>query len=1411
MMGMEDMSVDASKASQPRSWTANDEPNTHRFAVLFWVLVAIGLTLLILWYFWPVPKSQVFAATIDITDYEAPFPTPRYGAWRLPESDTPGINEYLQLDKKGLLAWNELLRGQSWNNRLELNEIHQKIRESCNKSNLSMSDKDTLLLHLRCLAAVYPTDNQGTADNSNQEFELGIVAGEKGSMQERSFRIQDLFEDLCELPVRDVVILADICDLERLPEEGLISNPIASYAKKSLELALEDLRPRLREKGPRIWFVCSANDSQPSFYSDKLQQTLFEHCVLHSLKPPNRQFLSLADFYRDFRDSLLKLSGNLQTPVIMLLDPTQKSVLQSGELTPEMKRIATDTVMALQGSGIESLPEKAKSLKAASLTQVAFHRASPQDPSSPAKSSPSTTPNAPKDDQTSMNRKVDFLKLNFWELRDYIRYRKHSHGESDFRPTWSPADFAPALWRREQLRWASLHKKVDEPPERRLQDLAKLIFSNSASSEIKDYEAAWTSFRDDPFQRLWENPQSEALWPKFASYADCVSEVLLWRDLILDLPDNSNDIELAKKDFEKLLKALTEAKRTLPYSDEGKYGKWSDFAVENAIDSQRSLRQWLQQKVIELGEKRTLDWVTERRFQVLLQSPLLTAEQRKMLLESYENFPEDSAQFESTRSESLTFVDRASLFRDTMDMILGDLLGSDSRGAKPAILQWGPWYRNQLQNLARTSDDNGNDDKYQRSSLMRWHLATLTDVDASINNSLLLPPADPMSIRLKLSGNSTIDLAESSSQKKQVQLEVKRLASTAPLDDCELTLLESDPSIRIRSIAPSLPKELVAGKPNSIGRSGQLTLQLDAANPKLPPSGVRNVSISIRCGSYSDTLKIQVVHNSRQLELVVLDRDNIPCKQSLSENGSVAKVSLSSLAIAGTSRSFRFALFNKLGSGTKREATVEAYYLKDLDPSQVPSQAELISLTRKSQLKIAASTKLAIEQETTPVVWDKPQPLPELAVNRAHLLLIITEWNGDKRLDENCLIAEFAPIKPLELVSKEILKINPTLSNEHVELEFSITEDRFWREFIGDKKELKVEVTALNSQDAIIKKEFLVLNEKKASGKFEMDVREDVRFDIAVGDFPRTKYYRYRDVDKETPRDVSPSINRFDPSKPIVASLSDTTIDIKLLESLLQPEPIDPKQKPPKPRVYLPNYIHPAKFMEQPPVPKKLEYRSLVIRTKVDLLPGHSAKLDFINANGDTELSLSSEVDRSYWSSISFDGTMQIGYRAEELQFDVTNLLRNVRDGEEQKYRVELSGSDDPDQLEIVRDLKEPEVSRIRSKKRGVFPIEIEVKAGQDLSGVSRCIVGIGNPGPAKKSFGASDQKSVPRYFSIQSDLTLLKLPAADFADLRLSVGDRVPLFLRTIDQCGNYQDMISEPLEIDWPGENASAENPVK
>ena len=443
-----------------------------------------------------------------------------------------------------------------------------------------------------------------------------------------------------------------------------------------------------------------------------------------------------------------------------------------------------------------------------------------------------------------------------------------------------------------------------------------------------------------------------------------------------------------------------------------------------------------------------------------------------------------------------------------------------------------------------------------------------------------------------------------------------------------------------------------------------------------------------------------------------------------------------------------------------------------------------------------------LQQELTPVVWDKPQPIPEVVVNHAHLLFVVTEWEEERQMAENCLVAEFAPIKPLELISKDILKITPSIANDHVEFEFTVTDNRFWREFVGDKKELKIEVAALNSRDAQFKKDFLVLHERSPSGVFPLDVREDVRFDIAVGDYPRTKYYRYRDVDKEAPKDVSPSINRFDPIKPIIAKMQDATLDPKIIESLLSPEPIDPRLKNSKLRVFLPNYLHPTKFVEQPPTPTKLDYQSLIIRSKVDLLPGQSAKLDFINSYSETEFSLSSAVDRSYWATISFEGAMQIGYSADELQFDITRMLSNVRDGDEQKYNVELVGSDDPDRMELVRDRKVPEVPRILLKRRGVLPIELEIKVGQDLSGVSRCVVGIGNPGPARKAFGTSDQKSIPQYFSIQSDLTSLKLQAADFADLRLSAGDKVPLFLRSIDRCGNYQDDISEPFEVDWPGE---------
>ena len=90
----------------------------------------------------------------------------------------------------------------------------------------SLNEKDTFFVQLRCHAAVIRKDKE-------KPWHCCLYIGESAS-ESSTYPVSEFLELLLsKIHAKNIILVADICDLKSSPQFGLFVNPVATYTELS--------------------------------------------------------------------------------------------------------------------------------------------------------------------------------------------------------------------------------------------------------------------------------------------------------------------------------------------------------------------------------------------------------------------------------------------------------------------------------------------------------------------------------------------------------------------------------------------------------------------------------------------------------------------------------------------------------------------------------------------------------------------------------------------------------------------------------------------------------------------------------------------------------------------------------------------------------------------------------------------------------------------------------------------------------------------------------------------------------------------------------------------------------------------------------------------------------------------------
>ncbi|MFY7876657.1 MAG: hypothetical protein ACOVQM_14485, partial [Pirellula sp.] len=470
-----------------RSWTERpEEPRNRIGAMVFLGLSVLALTSVFVWYYLLRPGSpRSYVATLSIEDYGIDIPKIRLGKW--------DANEMTKVD--GIFPWEEIAGLTNRQNQLD---IERFISDYKGFPNLKPT-QDTAVVQIRCHAAV---TNQG-----DKGWSCGLYINDD-PLNNKPYPFQEFLEQIKSIPAKNIIIFAEIADLQFEPHLGWVVNPIERYIRK----ACKEVEWKGEQAGKQVWIVCSQADFQSPFYSVKRSKTLFQEACEQSIQSESARedrgnSLSLGRYFELIYRYCHTASAGLQTPRLILASqsddelPSAKDVflLSYQYRTPITKSNSESkdknkgkaSPDASNDSSPNEAPAKEDSAKNADYSRkkrsvpVSFRQSdasnqSPEQADGTAKSGQgsATTKNVERDPW-----------LRIWQLRDEIESRGAENQSAENQGTnegdksegtrWSPRDFAPLAWRKLQADlalasiWAPPIGKEDPAANTRIVDQVK--------------------------------------------------------------------------------------------------------------------------------------------------------------------------------------------------------------------------------------------------------------------------------------------------------------------------------------------------------------------------------------------------------------------------------------------------------------------------------------------------------------------------------------------------------------------------------------------------------------------------------------------------------------------------------------------------------------------------------------------------------------------------------------------------------------------------------------------------------------------------------------------------------------------------------------------------------------------------
>lgn len=633
-----------------RSWTSEEEGGVSRWLVisLLLFLLAVGIFVFV-WNIGWGGKPKVFVATFAVEEYDTQLlPEPAYPVWPvqagLDALRTKGIQPWTALNKHRMTTEVEV-RGE-WAGLAEELKSH------------AANPRDTLLVYIRGNAVATAGDVFLLgSDFSNTDLEAMARVQEDAAQQEgggedgnsenggpalpNAVRLSDVFRNLQTLPVRNVLVLADICDLPSIPKLGVLANDTSGMLNKTVA-ALDGKTP--------LWVISAAGSYQNSHVSFKRRRTLLqaasEYACNVTAASKSQDFLSLANFYESVLRYSHQVTEATQTPI--LLRSGQGAIglnkPREGSLWAAAQQVCVGGLVEVESS--EPADEEAEALLASSQTL-----AEDPDQDAPGQQSPADEVLTPS--------------LNYWRLHDALLSRRGSSSG------WSPLDFAIQRWRKRERDAAFYDRqaRLGETPQ--AADYASLVSeleqietllqtgdsSGVGSSSRFDLASGWaelsSTIASDRSRLAWQNPDVlepsvKARWlpirQGYRTYFDAMGRLAGWLELVLAQPEQERSEMLGL--VRRLTVTLVEIGRSLP--DEASDSMLNHPLPKQQLDRLDAIIQDIDASIADRvsvlrraiasakrPEREKLSWRDERLIQQLLDSPNLPFSERKLLETDY--------------------------------------------------------------------------------------------------------------------------------------------------------------------------------------------------------------------------------------------------------------------------------------------------------------------------------------------------------------------------------------------------------------------------------------------------------------------------------------------------------------------------------------------------------------------------------------------------------------------------------------------------------------------------------------------------------------------------------------------------------------------------------------------------------
>ncbi len=1364
------MTQGSATGTNKRSWTDRPEETKNKLvALIFFGFSASVLLAILLWFLWPVAATKTFAATISITEYGDVLPSPKFGIWNIEKMRTTmqnnGLQSWTSIDKSAPSA--------NLDNRRDIEARVDEWSDDLKKNNLDA--KATVIVQLRCHAAVIRKDKE-------KPWHSCLYIGESAS-ESSTYPVSEFMELLLsKIHAKNIILVADICDLKSSPQLGLIVNPVATYIQK----ACEDLKLDTKYPDRKLWIICSADDYQTAHYSDLRQKTLIQEACEDALRMNvEKKELSLARYFESIYRHCNTATNGKQTPRLFLAN-TQ------------------DDCLANNSNGWK-LAEK-----------VLVGRISGKTPKIDVK-------------EKLEGKKPEVTDIDpafrLWQLRDQIAKR------GDNGDNWSPADFAPFVWR--QLQYDALLESYAKNKIRLESDCEALFSLQNAISSTKSVDSingkslgwdlcrAWNDFlKSDIGYRLhWQEATNglgdsnhltdleRSKWrvtrSEYRSYIDSISDLTFWNDLIAEYPELLSE-------YDKLMDCLITARTVIPKENfESAAEKSLDMQLEKARKAREAMAKILARKVSELVTMKNtqLSWLNERDYEVLLASPLLSYAQRKELGSSLANKEEMEVIANDLPNFDSVYTARIGLSGDIKEQLrkyckrLTDIaiLYSISNAKLPATpvlledyLAWGEIHVRAIRNAADRPLENSD-------ITQRWHYLSLKEisldptpvgtersVESRSNWGIVVPPINPKAIRLVLPAGSQFDFLD---RQTNATLQIGILHfDKSDVGECNIKW-SAPPTIRLMAS----DKQLVRERPTSIKpQSQQIKLQCNvtAAESIQAGSEIAITAIdSTNTNNNSQTLVIPIVRNSGRIDLIARRADDQ--SRLAIKNGN--EIEFSSPAIKGAASRFSFALLNKLP--TPRSVEVKVYALpsfelpstKELSAKNLFADSGIVTLSSSSETKILLKS---FEQNKTTKFFEN------VSATDSSLVFQVLEYEldepdkataGTKTKNVPALYhGHFSPTRPN---LDNFVTIKPREIKENIELgvEFE-SNQKLWENY--GLKALPITIHSMSAMDSKPwsqpEIQRLLLQADKRVGFFKgpgMDSKKHFRFSADIGGFPRAAVL-----------DAKPNMSAMDlvdedyvritGIRPLVKERT----DVKLL--------VDKNGD----RFVFPNRIGIIQVF----------YDGIEVDAILDRGINSKAFMDISKRETpDTPEIRTTEIkfDRWYQTLLSTepDGHLSLAFEATEMRFrpkietgDLEGVyVVGIRTGGQQATK-EIVFDKSPLEKSSVECSGRPTGRRIELFKGEKVELSIRARDGESGSGIKSAIFAISDTEtPFSDSHIPLNKPEDLSLLTVEDDKVKFILDSASAVLDKKPAGD-VWVVARTVDGAGNQQDN-NKPLKISW------------